>query len=88
MPDEAQRIAYSAACENQAFIYRNKVIALQFHLETTPMSVQSIVEHCGDELIAAPYIQSAEEILGNTRHYSEINNTMRQVLEYLKDRIN
>jgi GMP synthase-like glutamine amidotransferase len=83
LPPGAQRIASSAACENQGFIYQDRVIALQFHLETTPYSAQSIVEHCGDELVVAPYIQGADEILETTSHYGEINNTMRQLLEYM-----
>lgn len=87
LPPGAQRIATSGACANQGFIYRDQVIALQFHLETTPDSAQSIVDHCGDELVDAPYIQSAEEILGNRDHYSAINNTMRLVLEYLQGRV-
>lgn len=85
LPPGAQRIASSVACENQGFIYQDQVIALQFHLETTPFSAQSIVEHCGDELIEAPYIQSAGDILENPRYYAEINTTMRQVLEYLEN---
>jgi GMP synthase-like glutamine amidotransferase len=86
LPPGAQRIASSAACENQGFIYRDQVIALQFHLETTPFSAQSIIEHCADELVDAPYIQSAEAIIGNSSHYAGINNTMRQILEYLEGR--
>jgi GMP synthase-like glutamine amidotransferase len=84
LPPGAQRIASSIACENQGFIFQNQVIALQFHLETTPFSAQSIVEHGGGELVEAPYIQSADEILENTRYYGEIKNTMQKVLEYLE----
>ena len=29
----------------------------------TPASVRDLVGHCGDELAAAPYVQSAEELL-------------------------
>ena len=86
LPPGTQRIASSVACDNQGFIYRDQVIALQFHLETTPFSTQSIIEYCGDELVPSPYIQSAEEILGNGEHYSEINGYMRQVLEYLEQK--
>jgi GMP synthase (glutamine-hydrolysing) len=84
LPPGAQRIASSIACENQGFIFQNQVIALQFHLETTLFSAQSIVEHGGGELVEAPYIQSADEILENTRYYGEIKNTMQKVLEYLE----
>ena len=39
LPKEAVHIARSAGCENQAFQIGRKVIGLQFHLETTPISV-------------------------------------------------
>lgn len=84
LPPGAQRIASSAACENQGFLYRDQVLALQFHLETTPFSAQSIVEHCAGELVEAPFIQPADELLGNHLHYTEINNTMCQMLDYLE----
>ncbi|MCG8095592.1 MAG: gamma-glutamyl-gamma-aminobutyrate hydrolase family protein, partial [Candidatus Thiodiazotropha endolucinida] len=59
LPMGATRIAESAACENQAYQIGKHVIGLQFHLETTPVSAQAIVENCRDELIEGEYIQSA-----------------------------
>ncbi|MEI7851737.1 MAG: gamma-glutamyl-gamma-aminobutyrate hydrolase family protein, partial [Kiritimatiellales bacterium] len=35
IPEGAAHLASSAACGNQAFIYKDNVLALQFHLETT-----------------------------------------------------
>jgi GMP synthase-like glutamine amidotransferase len=84
LPPGAQRIASSAACENQGFIYDDRVIALQFHLETTPLSAASIVEYCGDELSGGPTVQGEEEILADNSCYPEINRAMQQVLEYLQ----
>jgi GMP synthase (glutamine-hydrolysing) len=83
LPPGAQRIASSAVCQNQGFIYGDRVIALQFHLETTPFSAASIIDYCGDELTGSPSVQSAEKILANSSHYAEINRAMQQVLEYL-----
>jgi GMP synthase (glutamine-hydrolysing) len=85
LPQGAQRIASSTACKNQGFIYEDRVIALQFHLEMTPVSVESIVEHCSDELVDARYIQSAREIVEQREHYGAINNTMAQLLDYLNE---
>lgn len=60
------------------------MIGLQFHLETTQNSVQTLVEHCADELQPAPYVQSATEILSADVHnYHAINQLMNAVLEYL-----
>lgn len=64
LPSGAVRLARSEACENQAFQFGQHVIGLQFHLEATPKSVQSILDNCGDELIPGPYIQTASKIQG------------------------
>jgi GMP synthase-like glutamine amidotransferase len=85
LPPNAVRLARSAVCENQAFQIGERVIGLQFHLETTPESADSIITHCRDELVAgAPYIQSEAE-LRNTpaAAYTAINRLMEQVLTYL-----
>ena len=42
LPAGAVRLAGSAACENQAFQVGRNVIALQFHLETTPDNVEAL----------------------------------------------
>lgn len=84
LPAGATRIASSEACTNQAFIYSHHVLALQFHLEATPESVNAIVDHCRDELVPSPYIDSEQYILSTTSQKSAAANTlMRQVLSFL-----
>lgn len=63
LPAGAILLARSEACAHQAFCYQEKVLALQFHLETTPELVKLFVETGQDELVAAPYIQRPEAIL-------------------------
>lgn len=63
LPAGAILLARSAACSHQAFLYKEKVLALQFHLEVTPELVKLFLETGEDELVAAPFIQSPEEIL-------------------------
>ncbi len=36
IPEKSIIICSSEACKNQGFVYNNKVIGLQFHLETSP----------------------------------------------------
>ena len=63
LPAGATLLARSVACAHQAFLYKEQVLALQFHLETTPELVRIFIETGRDELVAAPYIQSPEAIL-------------------------
>ena len=47
IPRGAQHIARSAACENQAFVYDERIVGLQFHLETTLESSEQLIFNCG-----------------------------------------
>lgn len=85
LPQGAFQIAESKGCKNQAFQIGSNVIGLQFHLETTPVSAQAIVENCRDELVEGKYIQSEAEIMSAPQeHYSSINSLMGRILEYLR----
>ncbi len=63
LPKGARRIGHSEACANQGFLYRDRVLALQCHLEITRESLALLIAACSNELVAAPYIQSAEAML-------------------------
>jgi GMP synthase-like glutamine amidotransferase len=83
LPDKAVQLYSSAACVNQAFVFEKKVIGLQFHLETTPVSVASLIENCRAELVSAPWIQTEGEILAGAARCEEINGWMGGLLDYL-----
>lgn len=83
LPEGAQRVAGSKICKNQGFIYKNRVFALQFHLETTEDGVHNLIEYCGDELCDAHYIQSAEQQLGERKHYVELYQRLVSILDYM-----
>lgn len=85
IPDGAQRIASSEVCENQGFIYNDRVIGLQFHLETTRISAESIISNSAQELVEAPFIQSEEVMLEDEMRFSEANRLMQIFLEYLDE---
>ncbi|MHA6485467.1 type 1 glutamine amidotransferase [Paenibacillus sp. strain BS8-2] len=57
LPAGARRLAYSEACGEQAFAYGDHVLALQFHLETTPDCIEQMLIRWSDELQDKPYIQ-------------------------------
>jgi GMP synthase-like glutamine amidotransferase len=84
LPAGAVRLASSAGCANQAFQLGGNVIGLQFHLEMTPKSVRNIVRHCGEELVAGPFIQPREQIEAVPHtYYRDANRRMLEVLEFL-----
>jgi len=87
IPEEATRIAASQAFPNQGFIYRNKVIALQFHLEVTPESLKLLVDNCREELVEGPYIQSEKEILSEQKHFQSNQEVLYKFLDYLSAQV-
>ncbi|QBQ53478.1 type 1 glutamine amidotransferase [Nitrosococcus wardiae] len=83
LPLGASRLAQSKACHNQAFIYNDKVLALQFHLEVRPENVRQIIAHCEHELTGGKYIQKPEEMLSQEENFKKINEAMEGILNRL-----
>ncbi|MEM7618834.1 MAG: type 1 glutamine amidotransferase [Pseudomonadota bacterium] len=64
IPKGAIPLASSDACENQGFLFNDKILGLQFHLEMNQEAITRIVEACADDLEAdGAYVQSAQDIL-------------------------
>lgn len=84
LPPGARRLASSEGCLNQAFQVGTSTMGLQCHLETTPESARDLVAHCRDELVAARYVQTEQEILrAEPGCYKTINQLMDDVLGFL-----
>jgi len=84
LPENAECIAKSDACDNQAFIYKERVFGFQFHLETTEKIISDLLLNCADEMIPGPFVQSKSEIL-NSENINQTNNWMDEFLNKLKD---
>ncbi len=85
IPDGATPLASSEACPNQGFIMDNRIIALQFHLETTPHSATQLIENGRHELDGSPFVQTEEEIFASPHHFATVNRIMRSLLIALED---
>lgn len=82
LPGDATWLASSAACAHQAFALGRRVLALQFHLETTEAGVERLLRHCGGELREAPYVQTAESMRADSvRHLPAIHAHMERLLD-------
>ncbi len=82
IPAGAIRLAENEVCQNQGFIYKKNVLALQFHLETTAASLARLINNFKDELVAGRYIQNADDMLAMQERFARINVAMNTLLNY------
>lgn len=87
IPAGAVPLASSTACPNQAFSFGARVLALQFHLETTPHTARGLIDHCAAELndkATAPYVQTEADMLAKPERFTRIGNCMAQLVDTLE----
>jgi GMP synthase-like glutamine amidotransferase len=80
LPPGAVHLLQTDACPHQAYIYQDRVMGLQFHMEAIPGLVKAMVDHGKEELVPGGYIQSENEILSNKEHYTSNNRLMDGLL--------
>lgn len=83
IPPGAVHLAQSTVCRHQAYAIGDRILGLQFHLETTPESAQELIEHASDELVDAPTIQTPGQMLAEPVRYAELNRLMVILLDGL-----
>ncbi|MGE4559266.1 MAG: type 1 glutamine amidotransferase [Desulfobulbus sp.] len=85
VPQGAVHLAESEGCRSQAFLFEDRILGLQFHLESTPETVREILAHCGDELVSGgPYIQSEARMTAvDPARYAAINHLLETLLSRL-----
>lgn len=84
LPEGAVHIAQSAACKNQAFLYNNNVLGLQFHIETTEDTARALVKNCADELDGSEYVQDADEILSSASRFADIHALLEVMMDTMQ----
>lgn len=63
LPAGSQWLYRSTACENQAFLYKKNVLALQFHMEVSSASLAGMVEALPGDLRPAEAVGDAFEFV-------------------------
>lgn len=83
VPRGSEHGVYSDCCRNQAFLYGDRVLGLQFHLEVTPHLLHEMIENCREELVESAYVQSEEKIIEGMKYIRESNSIMYSILDRL-----
>lgn len=83
LPSGATHLLKTDICPNQAFLYKNNIIGLQFHLEVTEQTIALMLENGASELTNSNFIQSIEEIQNGKHHIGQSNEIMKTILEQL-----
>ena len=83
LPEGARHLAESKACVNQAFLYKDKVIGLQFHLEFNDKSTEEMLAYCSHELEEDTYVQSGNSMLEQKHFISPAKEALFGILDAL-----
>lgn len=83
IPNGATHLMQTEICPSQAFLYGDRVLGFQFHLEATSESLNSMVDNCSHELIPNEFIQTELEILNSELFCNATNNYLSGILDYL-----
>lgn len=87
LPEGARLIASSKACKNQIFLYGNNVLAMQCHLEMTPLAIAGMVDNCSDEITPGQYIQTVDDMIAGTeKNATKANNVLFSLLDTLREK--
>tara|TARA_R100001143_G_C3360417_1_gene135083 strand:- start:2873 stop:3580 length:708 start_codon:yes stop_codon:yes gene_type:complete len=80
--NDALQLASSEACETQAFLWKNHVLGLQFHLEMTKEGLADLIANSKQELELAggPWVQQPDEMF-NRGHFEENQTVLNKLLD-------
>lgn len=68
LPPDCLRLAFSEGCAEQGFLYRDQVLALQFHAELGPAEVLALADHEFAGVKPGPFVQPLDNIRCHAKH--------------------
>ncbi|WP_101296441.1 type 1 glutamine amidotransferase [Halegenticoccus soli] len=84
LPAGATRAAGTDACPNQAFVFDDRVVGLQFHLESSPETVEELLRNADEDLSEGRYVQNAATIRAQLDKAGPLESRLRTVFDGLE----
>ncbi|MBI5450905.1 MAG: type 1 glutamine amidotransferase [Gammaproteobacteria bacterium] len=81
LPANAVHLLRSDVCDNQACAIGANILALQFHLEMTPVSLQQLISACGGQLVESATVQSARAMLADPIRFDHSHALLSSLLQ-------
>jgi len=71
----------SSLTKNQGFIYDDRILAIQFHLEVGHKEIESFVDNGRNELIPSKYVQRESKIMSLNYNFNKANSYLFDILD-------
>ncbi|KJJ84315.1 glutamine amidotransferase class-I [Candidatus Omnitrophus magneticus] len=84
LPKGASRLAETKACKNQAFSYKEKILALQFHFEAGEKEINNWIKNLAVDTTAEQYVQPPKEIIKGYSNISENTRLLARILKHFE----
>ena len=82
LPGGSVHLMKSEGCENQAYLYKNNILGIQFHFEATPESILSMLKNDSDYLDnSSEFLQNENEILEKLKYSQRSNEILFVVID-------
>jgi GMP synthase (glutamine-hydrolysing) len=83
LPPNTIRLAESEAGANQAFVFNERAVGLQFHIEVSADDVATMAHHGAQELTGGRFIQTATELVRPPNSLAACHELLRNLLDHL-----
>ncbi len=84
LPENCVSIYKSEVTEHQAFLYDDRVLGLQFHLEMEFEGAKALCHNCREEMDGSCYVMDENEILEQHKNFTSSNKkTLRNLIYWL-----
>jgi len=61
-------------------VYADRVVALQFHLETTRGGVEKLIRHCARRHDEGKFVQKPDEMLASRERFDDLHHLLEILL--------
>lgn len=76
LPERSIPLFESDGCKNQAFVFEDRIVGMQFHPEITLEMIMAFIDQNRQELRPARYIQPEARMISNFKMYGETSSNL------------